>query len=219
LPPRLFPSNVSFHELNIINPLAAVELTESFDVVHIRLLFYHICVIFCGCLLFPQPSTQIPEKDIHAVLENATRLLKPNGWLLIEDCGKHLGHESSKGPAMATFEEMYIGMLRSKGLDPIIGEHLEQHVRELNCYSEINTNCVGLILTTDQQRAGSTPELRSLSNALRVTIDRIAMGNIGEDMKSAGLTPELQKAWAEERNGPAFQNTFDFWFVWSRKKI
>ncbi|PBK86348.1 S-adenosyl-L-methionine-dependent methyltransferase [Armillaria gallica] len=202
LPPRPFPSNVSFQELNIIEPLASVELAESFDIVHIRLLFYHI-----------------PEKHISAVLKNATRLLKPNGWLLIEDCGKHFGHEASKGPAMTTFEKMYMSMIHSKGLDPIIGEHLEKYLRELDSYNDINARCVPLILTTDQQRAGETPQIRSLSNALRITIERIATGNIGEDMKAAGLTPELQKAWADERSDPAFHTTHDFWFIWSRKKM
>ncbi|KAK0194735.1 S-adenosyl-L-methionine-dependent methyltransferase [Armillaria mellea] len=200
LPPRPFPSNVSFQELDIVNPLAVVELAESFDVVHIRLLFYHVCCI-------------------SAVLKNATRLLKPNGWILIEDCGKHVGHEASKGPAMLTFEKMYMSMIRSKGLDPIIGEHLEKYLRELDCYSDINARCVPLILTTDQQRAGETPEIRSLSNALRTTIERIVTGPIGEDMKAAGLTPELQKAWADERNDPVFHTTHDFWFIWSQKKM
>ncbi|PBK63882.1 S-adenosyl-L-methionine-dependent methyltransferase [Armillaria solidipes] len=201
LPPRPFPSNVSFQELDIINPLA-VELAESFDIVHIRLLFYHI-----------------PEKQISAALKNATRLLKPKGWLLIEDVGKQFGLEASKGPTMTTFEKIYMSMLRSKGLDPIIREHLEKYLRELDCYSDINARCIPLILTTDQQRAGETPQVRSLYNALRVTIERIATGNIGEDMKSAGLMPELQKAWANERSDPAFHTTHDFWFIWSWKNM
>ncbi len=91
------------------------------------------------------------------MLKNATRLLKPNGWLLIEDCGKHFGHEASKGPAMTTFEKMYMSMIHSKELDPIIGEHLEQYLRELDSFNDINARCVPLILTTDQQRAGICP--------------------------------------------------------------
>ncbi|PBK63899.1 S-adenosyl-L-methionine-dependent methyltransferase [Armillaria solidipes] len=199
LPARPFPSNVTFQELDIINP-GALE-PESFDVVHIRLLLYHI-----------------PEKRIPAVLENATRFLKPNGWLLIEEPGKHFGHEASKGPAMATLEKMYMAMLHSKGLDPVIGEHLEEHIQRLDSFSEINVNCVQLTLTTDQDRAGLTSEIRSLSNALRVTIERVATGTIGEDMKSAGLTPEMQKSWAEERRDPAFHTTHDFWFICARRK-
>ncbi|KAK0499110.1 S-adenosyl-L-methionine-dependent methyltransferase [Armillaria luteobubalina] len=200
LPPRPYPSNVSFQKLDIIKPVAE-ELAESFDIVHIRLLFYHI-----------------PEKQISLVLNNATCLLKPKGWLLIEDCGKQIGLETSKGPAMVTVEKIYMSMLRSKGLNPIIGEHLEKYLRELDCCSEINARCVPLVLTTDQQRAGETAQIRSLSNALRITIERIATGNIGEDMKAAGLTPELQKAWVDERSDPAFQTTHDFWFIWSRRK-
>ncbi len=40
---RSFLSNVTFQELDIINP-GAVE-PESFDVVHIRLLLYHVRAI------------------------------------------------------------------------------------------------------------------------------------------------------------------------------
>ncbi len=49
---------------------------------------------------------------------------------------------------------MYMSMIHSKGLDPIIGEHLEKYLRELDSYNDINARCVPLILPTDQQRAG-----------------------------------------------------------------
>ncbi|KAG7445342.1 S-adenosyl-L-methionine-dependent methyltransferase [Guyanagaster necrorhizus] len=136
LPPRPFPPNVSYEELDIMNPLAAIDVAESFDVVHIRFVFYHI-----------------PKGHIKAGLKNATRVLKPDGWLLIEEFGQRVGQEASKGPT-ATVEEVYIGMLRSKGMDPIIGEHLEEHMRELDCYSEMNSKCVRLTVTTDEERAG-----------------------------------------------------------------
>ncbi len=118
------------------------------------------------------------------------------------------------------------------------GNILKKYLQELGCYSDINARCVPLILTTDQQRAGicpayffcifllgihislgETPQICSLSDALRVTIERIATGNIGENMKSAGLTPELQKVWADKRSDPAFYTIHDFWFIWSRKKM
>ncbi|KAK0460549.1 S-adenosyl-L-methionine-dependent methyltransferase [Desarmillaria tabescens] len=198
LPPRLFPPNVTFEEIDILKPISGKQ--ECFDVVHIRLVLYHIL-----------------EKHIHDVLEKATMMLKPGGWLLIEDFGRHTGHETSKGPAMATFEKMYIGMLRSKGLDPIIGEHVQEYLKELNSFSEINANCERLVLTTNEDNAGS--KVRALSDAVRVTIERLVTGVIGEDMKSVGLTPELQKAWKDERNDPAFHTTYDFWFTWSRKKM
>lgn len=127
---------------------------------------------------------------------------------------------------------------------PPFSHHFESYKSNIlkstsDCYSDINARCVPLILTTDQQRAGICPahffcvfllgiqfiflqEKHHKSvrfNALRVTIERIATGKIGEDMKSAGLTPELQKAWADERSDPAFHTTHDFWFIWSRKKM
>lgn len=59
----------------------------------------------------------------------------------------------------------------------------------------------------------------SLSNAVRATFEKITTGNIGEDLKEAGLAGELQKTSGKERRDPAFHSTCEFWFVWSRKKM
>ncbi|THH13186.1 hypothetical protein EW146_g7003 [Bondarzewia mesenterica] len=64
LPPRPFPSNVKFQQLDLLNEFPWEK--ESFDVIHLRLVLYHI----------PHPS---------ALIHRVIPLLKPNGWLLIED--------------------------------------------------------------------------------------------------------------------------------------
>ena len=81
-------------------------------------------------------------------------LLKPGGLLLIEDCGRHSGHETSSGSAQSAFEKMFIGMHIFQGRDPIVGEHLEQLIREAGLFDEIIIQKVELVLSTDQEAIG-----------------------------------------------------------------
>ncbi|KJA22862.1 hypothetical protein HYPSUDRAFT_108279, partial [Hypholoma sublateritium FD-334 SS-4] len=72
LPPpmRLFPPNMSYLYCNILDPLCFDK--ESFDIIHLRSVLYHL------------PKTAIP-----LVIEHISIVLKPGGWLIIEDYGQH----------------------------------------------------------------------------------------------------------------------------------
>ncbi|KAL0064767.1 hypothetical protein AAF712_008314 [Marasmius tenuissimus] len=115
---------------------------------------------------------------------------------------------------MKTFDEIYLPMLRSKGLDPIIGENVVRYIADTNLYLEVDSQKVELTLTTNPSRCGPTPFARALLS----TITRIVASPIGEDMDKAGMTPELQGKWLKEREDPAVETLHDFWFIKARLK-
>lgn len=198
LPDRPLPSNITYLPLDILKPYPLEK--ETFDLIHLRLLLYHV-----------------PVANIADFLERTVALLKPGGWLLIEDVGRHWGHENSKGSAQLAFDRIFMRMLKSKGLDPLIGEHLETLLKGTNAFSQINVKREELVLSTSQELAGPNSAIRSFSNALRSTIERIMKNDIGEDLRAAGYTKEMQEAWLEERSDPHFKTIHDFWFTWSQK--
>ncbi|KAG6902741.1 hypothetical protein C0995_012405 [Termitomyces sp. Mi166 len=164
------------------------------------------------------PDATIPHREIGEILKRTIDLLKPNGWLLIEDSGRHTGHENSPGPAQSVVDHMFIQMLHAKGLDPFISERLSKLLDETRAFAEINVKCERLILSTDQTAIGHDDGTRKFSNALRHTLEKIVRNSAGGDLEAAGLTKELREAWLDERQDPRFKTFHDFWFFWSCKQ-
>ncbi|KAH0582177.1 hypothetical protein H2248_011827 [Termitomyces sp. 'cryptogamus'] len=200
LPDRLLPQNLSYHHLDVLHPYPWEA--NTFDVIHMRLLLFHI-----------------PHHEIGGILKRTVDMLKPNGWLLIEECGRHTGHENSPGPAQSLVDQMFIQMLYAKGLDPFISEHLTTLLEETGAFAEVNVKCERLILSTDQEAIGHDDGTRKFSNALRHTLERIVRSSDGGEFESVGLTKQLKEAWITERQHPCFKTFHDFWFFWSCKQV
>ncbi|KAF8886676.1 S-adenosyl-L-methionine-dependent methyltransferase [Gymnopilus junonius] len=201
LPERPFPPNVKYQHCDVLVTLPFVD--SSFDVVHMRLLMYHL-----------------PPAEIPSVIQRISRILKPQGWLIIEDFGRHIiGHTGS--PVQEKIEAIYTGMLQRKGLDTKVGESLGAFLQDADAFSEINVKKAEMILTTDPEfLARISPGERALANAVRSTSIKVVetLMNISEDMRSAGVTPDIKKAWLEERQEPKLKTTTDIWFTWAQKR-
>ncbi|KAF5388384.1 hypothetical protein D9615_000795 [Tricholomella constricta] len=200
LPARPLPKNVSYLPLDVLKPYPSEWEQEIFDVIHLRLVLYHL-----------------PQAAIGDVLRRTVGFLKPNGWLLIEDVGLHSGHQSSPGPAQHAVNSIFLEMQKSRDLDPLIGEHLEEYLQDTGAFSEVNIQREQLVLTTDLEAAGPSPEIRAFSDALRSTLENIMRNEIGEDLKARGVTEEMRLSWLQERGDPTYKTYHDFWFTWSRK--
>ncbi|KAG5722766.1 hypothetical protein E4T56_gene7961 [Termitomyces sp. T112] len=199
LPARPIPPNLTYHHLDVLK--AYPWESNTFDVIHMRLLLFHI-----------------PHREISGIIKRTVDLLRPNGWLLIEDSGRHIGHDNSPGRAQSVVEHMFIEMLHAKGLDPFISERLHKLLEETGAFSEVNMRCERLVLSTDQAAIGQDIGTREFSNALRRTLEKIVQSSVGGDLKSVGLTEQLQEAWIAERQDPCFKTFHDFWFFWSCKQ-
>lgn len=83
-----------------------------------------------------------------------SQVLKPGGWLVIEDFGKYAGHPTNYGPAQLILDSRYKAMLNRKGLNPLIGEHLQDILQTTNAFSEINIKKIELTLSTGKELYG-----------------------------------------------------------------
>ncbi|KAG6861252.1 hypothetical protein C0995_002375 [Termitomyces sp. Mi166 len=100
LPPRPLPSNVQFLQLDITEPSPFEP--ESFDIIHARFVFVHL------------PNWK-------QVLENVVALLKPRGWLWIEDTDMHFYDDGPQGlgPSLKSFNDKYLSFSKSRNADPL----------------------------------------------------------------------------------------------------
>lgn len=90
-------------------------------------------------LIFGYLRVEIRSQLPHAsrFLERVTPLLKPNGWLLIEDTSV-IEFPTAMGPAQKQRNEVMFAYMKSKGLDPHVGGHLEEQLRASGAFSEVN---------------------------------------------------------------------------------
>ncbi|KAF9065913.1 S-adenosyl-L-methionine-dependent methyltransferase [Rhodocollybia butyracea] len=200
LPDRPLPSNIHYQMLDLLNPIPLAQgiQEDTFDVIHMRLVLYHI-----------------PRNRIRNVLIFAASLLKPSGSLLIEDAGKWFDFQ---GPAMAFYHKVHIEMLIAKGLDPLIGEHLEEYLHdEADKFQNIQAKCVCLTLAADHERAGTAHDLRNFSDVMHNTLRGLVQSGISQDHAAAGITPQLQQTWLEESNDPNRWSSHNWWFVACQK--
>ncbi|THH13193.1 hypothetical protein EW146_g6999 [Bondarzewia mesenterica] len=209
LPSRYFPSNVKFEQLDLLNEFPWEK--ESFDVIHLRLVLYHI----------PHPAD---------LIRRAIPLLKPHGWLLIEDtCLMFFPHAS--GPAQRKRNEITSAYMESRDIDPRIGSHLEHILQSSGGFSDIFVHKVEFTLTplpdgksvhllgscTNIDRNLIDPAIRPLAETMRNSVVGATTRSLSDGLVAAGMTPELQIAWKEEMDDPRYDPTQLFFFTWSRK--
>jgi hypothetical protein len=71
-----------------------------------------------------------------------TKLVKPGGWLLVEDADNKIYSDKSGDAAHAGVVETLNDYLRSKGNDPQIGAKIESVLTETGLFSEVNATKV-----------------------------------------------------------------------------
>ncbi|KAF8586793.1 S-adenosyl-L-methionine-dependent methyltransferase [Ramaria rubella] len=122
LPNRPIPPNMKFRILNIMEPFPFEP--ETFDIIHARLVFMHI----------PKPENVIPR---------VIKLVKPGGWLLLEDLNFNLGDESELGlgPATREWVELYHHTMRSNGVEHVTPNH-DQILLASGAFSEVNVKTI-----------------------------------------------------------------------------
>ncbi|TFY75657.1 hypothetical protein EWM64_g8355 [Hericium alpestre] len=193
LPPRPLPSNLKFHKLNIMEPFPFEP--ESFDVIHIRLVLFHL----------PNPPN---------VIRRVIELLKPGGWLLLEDLSMPT-YDASSGPAQHEFRRVRYNWMVAQGLDPYISEHMAQILEESHAFRSVHTHKPYVCLNPVPE--GDDP-LAAFSRVHRVSVIK-ALGDtdITPELRAEGFTKELQEAWKAEMNDPSRKSVLPFYFAWAQK--
>ncbi|KAM5543800.1 hypothetical protein V8D89_002417, partial [Ganoderma adspersum] len=195
IPPRPLPSNVEFHKLNITTEAFPFE-DETFDIVHARLVLMHVP----GAI---------------DILRRAIQLLKPGGWILVEDPDDSNMVDGGKplGPGMSAFVGGWSELLRSRGAEPNFGRYLENELRSVSSLVEVHVKKVTIPISGKSDDA----EENKLGLAWKVNMLRVAH-DLPMRYSGHGITPEAAKHHVEELEDPERNITTDMYFSWSCKR-
>ncbi|KAH9080341.1 S-adenosyl-L-methionine-dependent methyltransferase [Lactarius deliciosus] len=172
--PRPVPSNFQFQQLDVLTdplPWAA----GSLDVVHVRFLLIHL----------PEPRR---------VLERIAELVKPGGWLLIEEVSVS-GEIQGDALAVRTGFELVCKLWESNGQVPAVGSNLRSWLRQTGTFSEVN---VHEALATVGSHVSSDPRLGGLGLTFKNSWRSAFSGKTHPKLLALGFTPEFKERLVEE---------------------
>ncbi|KAF5338455.1 hypothetical protein D9757_015230 [Collybiopsis confluens] len=116
------PSNLSHTRMNFLDPFPFTP--GSFDVVHMRFVMIHL----------PKPETYIAR---------LASLLRPGGWLLLEDVNHTLLDANRPvGPGVQALYHGYNKHMHKQGVDPNVGAKLKTMLEASKKFSEVNERVV-----------------------------------------------------------------------------
>ncbi|KAF8587804.1 S-adenosyl-L-methionine-dependent methyltransferase [Ramaria rubella] len=118
LRPTPLPSNLKFLAHDLTKPFALEP--EMFEIVHARMVFIYL------------PNWE-------DVLRRTMQLVKPGGWLLLEDLETTITG-SGLDPDRTAFLEALNGHWRREGLDPFVAVKLETQLKASNLFAEVHVH-------------------------------------------------------------------------------
>ncbi|KAK7007773.1 S-adenosyl-L-methionine-dependent methyltransferase [Favolaschia claudopus] len=191
LPDRTFPSNMKFQIADLTKELEFD--VGSFDVVHTRNVLLHVL--------------NAPD-----ILLRASRLVKPGGFLIIEEPDL-VSFAETGGPATRAFMNKIKELLAGIGADVQIGSKVEGLIQALGEFEDVNVKMAALPL------GGNGPDeaLNNLGLGMKQSI-KTASENLAKVYSDKGLTVEMTRAYNEEQERPDNKAAMDYYFVWARRR-
>ncbi|KAI1787183.1 S-adenosyl-L-methionine-dependent methyltransferase [Ganoderma leucocontextum] len=195
IPPRALPPNVEYHKLDITQTFPFED--ETFDIVHARLVLMHV-----------------PGAD--DVLRRAVQLLKPGGWIIVEDPddGNMVDGGEPLGPGMGAFVGGWLKLLRSRGAEPCFGRYLGSELRSSDSLAEVHVRKITIPISGKSD----DEEENKLGLAWKVNMLRVAR-DLPTRFAEQGITAEVAMQHLEELEDPARSITTDMYLSWSRKRL
>ncbi|KAI9429736.1 hypothetical protein H4582DRAFT_162540 [Lactarius indigo] len=193
--PRPVPSNFQFQQLDVVTDSLPWE-AGSLDVVHVRLLLIHL----------PEPQH---------VLERIAKLVKPGGWLLIEEVSV-LGEVKGDARAVRTGFELVCKFWESNGQVPAVGSKLQSWLRQTGTFSEVN---VHEVVATFGSQVSSDPRLGGLGLTFKNSWRSAFSGKTHPKLLALGFTPEFKERLLEEFDTLEWQFDFPLSCVSARRSV
>jgi len=194
-PPRPTPSNVRFQQLNIL----ADQLPWNggfFDVVHVRFVLVHL----------PNPR---------AALERIASLVRPGGWLLIEE-GSITNEFKGDANAFRSAIDLLCKYWESNDQVPTIGSKLEPWLQETGAFNQVNVDKVIAPVGNNTEATADT-KLGRLALIYKNSWRSGFLGKMHPKAIEFGLTPELRKQAIEEIDTLEWQTDMPMYVVWAQK--
>ncbi|KAJ7876180.1 S-adenosyl-L-methionine-dependent methyltransferase [Mycena olivaceomarginata] len=193
LPARPLPPNLSYQQVNILEPFPFPAGT--FDIVHIRLVLVHL-------------------PDAFSVLSRIIDLVAPGGWLLADDLDwveKFEGLDNAPG-----IKGGLLHIIRStqavKG-DPHFGPTLKPYLESSSQFSEVHVREAPVSLNAIPE--GTEPDLTEFSQLFKKTLTRA----VAEAPLKTPAQKEMQQGFIDDMaRGGDWQYSLQFYFTWSKKR-
>ncbi|KAF7351063.1 Methyltransferase str2 [Mycena sanguinolenta] len=194
LPSRPLPPNVSYQNLNVLQPFPFEA--GSFDVVHIRLVLCHL-------------------PDAHSVLSRIIDLVAPGGWLLIDDIDWTEAFEGlNKAPGVKNGLTALVRSMEAEAGDPHYGKTLKPYLDACDRLSEVHVREVELPVNPIPEEPG----LAGLTQMMRKALVG-AIGAAKVSTATVGITKEVQENFLAEmgRDDMEWQYSCALYFVHAKK--
>ncbi|KAJ7287027.1 S-adenosyl-L-methionine-dependent methyltransferase [Mycena rebaudengoi] len=161
-------------------------------------------------------STDWPFKDAlpdgEKALERAVKLVKPGGWLIVEDFDLCRMVETG-GPVVSKVIGLWLQILQSRGADAEIAQRMESIIQNSHMFSEIHTKIAAIPIC----KYDSGPEnLKGPGIALHSTVKKI-VDDWAQRFSAEGITKDLAKQYKEEIDGHVAGVLVDMHFVWAQR--
>ncbi|KAJ4486947.1 S-adenosyl-L-methionine-dependent methyltransferase [Lentinula lateritia] len=188
------PPNLTFKQMNFLDPFAFHP--GSFDVVHMRFVMIHL-----------------PNPDVY--IHRLASLLRPGGWLLLEDVNHTLLDANRPvGPGVQALYRGYREYMHKQGVDPQVGAQLKNMLERSKEFSEVKEVVIPCYMNP---RSTEDPALQDLGEILKYSIDGVYVGIMEKVGPAGGITPEILRGWRREVNDPERDLRIDMHLTWSKK--
>ncbi|KAF7342963.1 S-adenosyl-L-methionine-dependent methyltransferase [Mycena venus] len=188
LPKRQIPGNMTFAQLDLTKDWDLE--TQSFDVVHSRLVMSHV-----------------PNGE--HVVRRAAQLVKPGGLLIMEDIDvSSLARTGGPAAALLAAKAIQIWALRAADLE--IAGKLAGIMSSPGCFPRVHAHKITLPLSG----TGADEAVNELGLAIRKSWTGLSE-SLGNRFVDAGLTEAMIKAQSEELYGADCKATMDMYSCWA----
>ncbi|KAF8590985.1 S-adenosyl-L-methionine-dependent methyltransferase [Ramaria rubella] len=186
------PVNLKFQAHNLTKQFPFKS--ETFDVVHARMTFIHL------------PNW---EKVLSRVIE----LIKPGGWLLLEDVEAALYAEGGVAPNLKAYWERIHELRRERGIDAFAAVKYEKTLQASNSFSEIHVHKV----TVPFSGNSGDPKLDNLAATMKKSNYR-SIRLVSENLQN-NISKEVAEGAQMELLDPQYNFYMNWYFTWSLKLL
>ncbi|KAI0027130.1 S-adenosyl-L-methionine-dependent methyltransferase, partial [Vararia minispora EC-137] len=175
LPDRPLPSNMKFMKMNILEPIPLEP--ASYDLIHARFTFVHL----------PDPL---------AALMRVVALLRPGGWLLIEDIAVNADVVGDVPGTRAAYTAL-IKLWENAGQEPRYAARLADTLRAEGLFAQVDAHHVPLPI----HPLSDDPKIRGLGATIRTSFQRSFTYEPSPALVEAGYTSSMHALRKEEMEG------------------
>ncbi|KAI0313228.1 S-adenosyl-L-methionine-dependent methyltransferase [Amylostereum chailletii] len=196
MPSRTVPMNFHFDQADITKPFTYED--ASFDIVHARWVIMHL-------------------PNAHDHLHRIFRLVKPGGWLIVEEPDTSNMKTAGQGPlspGWSSMMEIWLSMLRERGIEPAIGRELASIAQVSRYFDTIDSRKIEVPISGTSCDQGEN----GLGVVYKDTMRQVA-GDLLKRNVHSDITPELVRICLDELESTLFRLTLDAYFLSARRRV